>query len=143
MYSPKIKEDLIPELYRRAKAEGVSMTKLVDQIIRDALNDTRPKREEKKSSNYNLVRLEEWELTCIRYKLRGEPKPLDAVDGVLIKDEREQRSVEKYLRELYEFSSEKDYQDFVAGFIIRDNGKDPKDQFANKDKGKRKNEVKK
>jgi len=38
MYSPKIKEDLIPKLYRRAKAEGIPMTKLVDQIIRDALN---------------------------------------------------------------------------------------------------------
>lgn len=75
-------------------------------------------------NNHNLVRPEKWELTCIRYKLRGEPKPLDAVDGVLVKDEREQRSVEKYLKELYEFPSEKDYQNFLSGFIIRDSGRD-------------------
>jgi len=38
MYSPKIKEDLVAKLYQRAKVEGMPMTKLVDQIIRDALN---------------------------------------------------------------------------------------------------------
>ena len=38
MYSPKISEELIPKLYRKAKAEGVPMTKLVDQIIRESLN---------------------------------------------------------------------------------------------------------
>ncbi len=76
-------------------------------------------------NNHNLVKPDKWELTCIRYKLRGETKPLDAVDGVLVKDEREQKSVEKYLKELYEFQSKKDYQNFVAGFIIRDNGRDP------------------
>ena len=75
------------------------------------------------SNNHNLVRPEKWELTCVIYKLRDEPKPLDAVDGVLVKDEREQRSVEKYLKELYEFQSEKDYQGFLAGFIIRDSGR--------------------
>jgi len=76
-------------------------------------------------NNNNLVRPDKWELTCIRYKLRGEPKPLDAIDGVLVKNEKEQRSVEKYLKELYEFPSEKDYQNFLAGFIIRDSGRDP------------------
>lgn len=75
-------------------------------------------------NNHNLVRLEKWEFTCIIYKLRGEPKPLDAVDGVLVKNEREKRSVEKYLKELYEFPPGKDYQNFLSGFIIRDNGKD-------------------
>lgn len=93
-------------------------------------------------NNHNIVRPEKWELTCIRYKFRGEPKPLDAVDGVLIKDEREQRSVEKYLRELYEFQSEKDYQNFLSGFIIRDNGRDPKGQFRDKGKKGKKNEDK-
>jgi len=44
VYSPKIKEDLIPKLYRVAKEEGLAMTKLVDQIIRDALNGKGPKR---------------------------------------------------------------------------------------------------
>ncbi len=37
MYSPKIAEDLIPRLYWRAKSEKVSMTKLVDGIIRSAV----------------------------------------------------------------------------------------------------------
>ncbi len=70
-------------------------------------------------NNHNLVRPEKWELTCIIYKLRGEPKPLDAIDGVLVKDEKEQRSVEKYLKELYEFRSEEEYQGLLDGFIIR------------------------
>ena len=47
MYSPKIKEDLIPKLYRIAKEEGLAMTKLVDQIIRDALNGKGPKERQK------------------------------------------------------------------------------------------------
>ena len=76
-------------------------------------------------NNHNLVRPEKWALTCVRYKLRGEPKPLDAIDGVLVKNEKEQRSVEKYLKELYEFQSEEEYQGFLDGFIIRDSGRDP------------------
>ena len=38
MYSPKIAEDLIPVLYREAKKRKQRMTKLVDRIIRDALD---------------------------------------------------------------------------------------------------------
>jgi len=34
MYSPKIKEDLIPILYKLAKQEGKPMTVLIDQILR-------------------------------------------------------------------------------------------------------------
>jgi hypothetical protein len=34
MYSPKIKKDLIPILYKLAKQEGVPMTKLVDEMLR-------------------------------------------------------------------------------------------------------------
>lgn len=79
-------------------------------------------------NNHNLVRPERWELTCIRYKLRGGPKPLDVVNGVLVKDEREQRRVEEYLKELYEFPSEKDYQSFLDGFIVRDDGKGRKEE---------------
>ncbi len=37
MYSPKIKEDLIPRLYRLAKGSNVPMTKLVDKVIRENL----------------------------------------------------------------------------------------------------------
>jgi len=49
MYSPKIREDLIPKLYQVAKGESVSMAKLVDQIIRNALNGkiNKKKRKEK------------------------------------------------------------------------------------------------
>jgi len=84
-------------------------------------------------SDHNLVGLEEWELTCIIYKLRGEPKPLEVINGVLVKDEREQTSVEKYLKELYEFQSEKDYQNFLQGFIIKDDGRNTKGQFTDTD----------
>ncbi len=52
----------------------------------------------------------------------------EVIDGVLVKDEREQRNVGKYLEELYEFPSEKDYQDFLDGFIVRDDGKGSKDE---------------
>lgn len=37
MYSPKIAEELIPVLYRTAKARGLPMTRLVNRIIREAL----------------------------------------------------------------------------------------------------------
>lgn len=34
IYSPKISEDLIPIIYRKAKKKKVSMTKYVDKLIR-------------------------------------------------------------------------------------------------------------
>ncbi len=34
MYSPKVKEDLIPILYKLAKQEGKPMTALVDEMLR-------------------------------------------------------------------------------------------------------------
>ncbi len=37
MYSPKIDEELIPRLYRIAKARGVPMTALVNRILRRSL----------------------------------------------------------------------------------------------------------
>ena len=43
MYSPKIEEDLVTKLYQKAKVLGVPMKKLVDQIIREALNGKGPK----------------------------------------------------------------------------------------------------
>ena len=39
MYSPKIKEDLIPTLYQLAKTQEKPMTQVVDEILRDALED--------------------------------------------------------------------------------------------------------
>jgi hypothetical protein len=34
MYSPRIKDDLIPVVYRLARQEGKPMTRLVDEILR-------------------------------------------------------------------------------------------------------------
>lgn len=37
MYSPKISEEFIPYLYQWAKSEGVSMTALVNRIIKNEI----------------------------------------------------------------------------------------------------------
>jgi hypothetical protein len=37
MYSPKIREDLIPKIYRTAKNAKVAMTKWVNRVIEEAL----------------------------------------------------------------------------------------------------------
>ena len=37
MYSPKIKEDLIPVLYRLAKKQSKPMTEVVDEILREKI----------------------------------------------------------------------------------------------------------
>jgi hypothetical protein len=37
MYSPKIREDLIPRIYRAAKATGVAMTTWVNSVIEEKL----------------------------------------------------------------------------------------------------------
>ena len=38
MYSPKIKDDLIPQLYKMSKSAKKPMTKVVDTILRSYLN---------------------------------------------------------------------------------------------------------
>lgn len=38
MYSPKIREDLIPKIYQAAKAKRIKMTNLVNEILEEALN---------------------------------------------------------------------------------------------------------
>jgi hypothetical protein len=40
MYSPKIKEELIPVLYRLARERKIPMTRLVSSLIEKALNET-------------------------------------------------------------------------------------------------------
>jgi len=37
MYSPKIREDLIPRIYRAAKSARIAMTKWVNNILEGAL----------------------------------------------------------------------------------------------------------
>jgi hypothetical protein len=39
MYSPKIKEDLIPKIYQEARARRVPMTVLVNTILEHALTE--------------------------------------------------------------------------------------------------------
>jgi hypothetical protein len=41
MYSPQIREDLIPPLYRLAKARRIPMTRLVSEILAAALAEVR------------------------------------------------------------------------------------------------------
>ena len=38
MYSPKIREDLIPILYKIAKEQEIPMTELVDRMIREEVS---------------------------------------------------------------------------------------------------------
>ena len=42
MYSPKIDEDYIPFLYRKAKSQQIPMTRLVNKIIADFFMQTLP-----------------------------------------------------------------------------------------------------
>ena len=37
MYSPKVSEDLVPQLYKLAKEQKRPMTKVLDELIRDKL----------------------------------------------------------------------------------------------------------
>ena len=39
MYSPKIRDELIPKIYVMAKARGIRMTTLVSEIIEKALDE--------------------------------------------------------------------------------------------------------
>ena len=41
MYSPKIDEDYIPFLYRKAKSQQIPMTRLVNKIIEEYLMQNR------------------------------------------------------------------------------------------------------
>jgi len=38
LYSPRISEKLIPKIYKVAKTKGVPITKLVDEILNNALS---------------------------------------------------------------------------------------------------------
>jgi len=38
MYSPKIRKNLIPKIFQKARAEGIHMTDLVNGILEKALN---------------------------------------------------------------------------------------------------------
>ena len=57
MYSPKINEDYIPFLYRKAKSQQIPMTRLVNQIIEEYLMQNRLVTilEEDKTTHNNLM----------------------------------------------------------------------------------------
>ena len=57
MYSPKIREDLIPKIYRAAKNAKVAMTKWVNQVIEEALPpETEEKDQETSERNFRKER---------------------------------------------------------------------------------------
>ena len=53
MYSPKIREDLIPKIYRAAKNAKVAMTKWVNQVIEEALPPD-PEQNDQETNERNL-----------------------------------------------------------------------------------------
>ena len=59
MYSPKIKEDLIPTIYRLSEENKTPMTKAVDGILRSALNDPRSPLKEKPLIHVDTTKREE------------------------------------------------------------------------------------
>jgi hypothetical protein len=58
MYSPKIREDLIPEIYRAAKALGLRMTVFVNQILERVLNEVGWLEEQEGESNENALAIQ-------------------------------------------------------------------------------------
>jgi len=60
MYSPKISEESIPYLYQWAKSEGVSMTALVNRIIKNEIEKNQKK---EKTYDEKDKRNPEWDTT--------------------------------------------------------------------------------
>jgi len=57
MYSPKIADKHIPELYRIAKSRGIHMTMLVNEFIERALSDIRKNNGRDSGSMESLKRI--------------------------------------------------------------------------------------
>lgn len=58
MYSPKIREDLIPEIYHAAKVLGLRMTVFVNQILERVLNEMGWVEEQEAESNENALAIQ-------------------------------------------------------------------------------------
>jgi hypothetical protein len=71
MYSPKIREDLIPRIYRAAKTAGVAMTTWVNQQIESALPEEMEVDQQKISADQRNV----------ANKLRGRSMRYDSVQS--------------------------------------------------------------
>jgi len=52
MYSPKIADEYIPEIYRAAREQGIHMTELVNEFIANGLKNT------KRNKNKGIDKLE-------------------------------------------------------------------------------------
>ena len=61
MYSPKIAEEFVPYLYSWAKSEKVTMTALVNRIIKNEIENNQ--RKEKKSNDEKDKRNPQWDTT--------------------------------------------------------------------------------
>ena len=61
MYSPKISEEFIPYLYQWAKSEGVSMTALVNRMIKNEIENNQ--RKEKTINDEKDKRNPQWDTT--------------------------------------------------------------------------------
>ena len=48
MYSPKISENLIPDLYKIAKRENKHMTEVVNEVLKAAIDDKKENKHERK-----------------------------------------------------------------------------------------------
>jgi len=59
MYSPKIKEELIPKIYKIAKIRGIRMTALVNEILGEALKKMEAKEFESMDLKLKLKQMEE------------------------------------------------------------------------------------
>ena len=71
MYSPKIKEDLIPTIYRLSKENQAPMSKVVDGILRSALNRSRPLLKEKPLIHTGTAKKEETSAIDLIVFLKG------------------------------------------------------------------------
>jgi len=54
MYSPKIEEEFIPILYKLAKARGISMVKLVNEMIRKGIESQMVRNQEKGNESSSM-----------------------------------------------------------------------------------------
>ena len=77
MYSPKIKEDLIPTIYRLSKEKKAPMTKVVDGILRSALKDLRSPLKEKLLIHAGTAKKEEASASDLIVFLKGQRLIMD------------------------------------------------------------------
>ncbi len=125
MYSPKIREDLIPRLYKMGKAMNKPMTKVVDEILRSFFESTdegadmawddspfmrslgkyhKPERGEKINTNYGpaeVLKIEGYDETVEKMERNGVSR--DEIDRFTSRVEHFLRDKEKYFECLIQY----------------------------------------